>query len=56
MKDYRFLHSASLIVEPIIYAVHEDLPQVFDFLDSRLLKTTSHIKSILNTEFNSNVV
>ena len=56
IKDYSFLQSASLIVEPIIQAVNEEMPQVFDFLESRLLKTSTHIKSILNTEFNSKVV
>ena len=56
IKEYSFLHSASLIVEPIIQAVNEEMPQVFDFLDNRLLKTSTHIKSILNTEFNSKVV
>ena len=56
IKEYSFLHSASLIVEPIIQAVNEEMPQVFEFLDSRLLKTSTHIKSILNTEFDSKVV
>lgn len=39
------------MVEPIIFAIGVEIPQVFDYLDSRLRKTTSHIKSILNTDY-----
>ena len=46
-KDYGFTNT--LPVKSIIMAVREGLPQVFHYLNERIIKS-DHIKKVLNTE------
>ena len=50
--NFSFKHSAHRIVQNLIYAIGLDMPQVFDYLDHRLLKC-DFIKRSLNTSMKS---
>ena len=47
-KEYTSFQNTSNMVEPIIKAIELQLPQVFDYLNARIL-ATRHIPSALNT-------
>ena len=47
-KDYRSFQNTLNMVNPIIKAVELKLPEVFEYLNSRI-KKTDHIPNALNT-------
>ena len=51
-KDYEFQNYSQRIDENIIYAVGKEIPQVFEYLDSRIIKT-DYIPKSLNTKMQS---
>jgi len=48
MKDYQFYYNSFQMVHPIIQAVSDELPQVFEYLNARILKSDHITRPLQN--------
>ena len=48
VKDYQFYYNSFNMVYPIMQAVEDELPQVFEYLNARIIKS-NHITSPLQS-------